>query len=992
MNPSAPTQHHPARPHSQQDARDPRYAPIPPPPYSTRPSSARPDIVHRGDPFLRRRVDIGEQPMHPQPYGYTIGSNYTTSSLGTQALGEIRRDDYGQVSRDRHDHTGQYGSRLSEAEPPAPPPPPYGGPRTMLPPTSPQNHQAQYGQTTSSRPRIPLPPSFTAARGAPAQPSSRPESSMSISSMLGSDVGQPTKDISTSQQSGAGSSINGSFSSPAYATKSMSSPTRRAFGSALFRRRSPSPGDRKRTEGGMNRPFRAFSIDSQRHAPLNVRPTSPTAYSLSTPGPSNSQRPPTTEQGPSQQWRFSHHRHSSGSKTAKRPNSQPSGHSPPSQAPPSLGQPRSAASTTDRYRDLQVAQKYDQLAQEAKRKFNYGPADRPSQEFLEGHIRRVREERAALAASIRRSPKTSHHPQNVARPSVNTDLPQNLPMNRFRPDIENVDHVYNRDPQDVPTATQSPFSPDYLRRSREEKLVTNDPQPPSLSLSNSTRSRYSDRPEERHRQQFPSSATANMDRSVSMNGIEQSNKIGDEIIVQQPRHSLSLLIENGRRGRVSPLPQAVQGAQGRNSGPASDPGIKNEFGRMFSGIGSGVGSTGPMGSGTSTPFPSSPKVNHEPERRTPFTSRGELLDLTRPREGSKLGRRGLAKDEEARVEVENGATPNATGSSGRRVVKKRHSHHHHSHNHHHHHHRHDEPGLAGLTMLSGANGKRLSTPVIAQRVPSTIAKNDQLLASVRDFPRHHLGSTLYAPILEPAYLTAAQTTTTKLGVSSVPKPLPRYEGKENCTFTVRVPRFYLSDVEREEITRRRAVWGYDVYTDDSDPLAAAIHAGWIQGSWGGNIDVSMLELSNPGIRCAAGKPAVVDVESTEPSASSTVMSLTCPPMQPMVPPKNKDLHLTCLVLPPLEQYASKICHGMKSRAWGDNHDGMSFRIEKMEWVDEGAGKGEARTGEARRKRLRGLLDERGRFGNSFASPVIRVAGALGDGRERGTDIVMVGAG
>ncbi|KAL8956866.1 MAG: hypothetical protein Q9193_005720 [Seirophora villosa] len=615
----------------------------------------------------------------------------------------------------------------------------------------------------------------------------------------------------------------------------------------------------------------------------------------------------------------------------------------------------------------------------------------------------------------------SHRPHSVARPSVTTDLPQNLPINRFRSDIENVDHVYNRDPQDVPTATQSPFSPDYLRRSREERLVSNDPQPPTLSLSNSTQSRYSDRREERHRQQFPStqqSTAANMDRSVSMNGIDHSNKIGDDIIVQQPRHSLSLLIENGRRGRVSPLPQAVQGVQGRNSGPASDPGIKNEFGRMFSGIGSGVGSTGPVGSGTSTPFPASPKVNHEPERRTPFASRGELFDLTRPRERSKLGKRGLAKDDESRVEIENGATPNVTGSSGRRPVKKRHSHHHHSHNHHHHHHRHDEPGLAGLTMLSGANGKRLSTPgqasavgasssahhhhhhhhthphhhhhhakpasVIAQRVPSTTAKNDKLLASVRHLPRHHLGSTLYAPVLEPAGLTAAQsTTTTKLGVSSVPRPLPRYEGKENCTFTVRVPRFYLSDVEREEVTRRRAVWGYDVYTDDSDPLAAAIHAGWIQGSWREDIDVSMLELSSSSTR-AAGKAAVVDVESIE-------GSLTSPPSQPMVPPKNKDLHLTCLVLPALEQYASKVCNGIKSRGWGDNHDGMSFRIEKMEWVEEGIGKGEARTGEARRKRMRGLMDERRRFGNGFASPVVRVAGALGDGGKRASDIVAVGA-
>ncbi|KAI4090757.1 MAG: hypothetical protein LQ344_004537 [Seirophora lacunosa] len=989
-------QHHPVRPHSQQDARDPRYAPIPPPPYSTRPSSARPDILHSSDPFLRRRVDVAEQPMHSQPYAYTTAPNYTTPSLGIHGLGEIRRDDHGQVARDRHEHIGQYGSQLPEAPPlsvlppppppssrchvhperqerhpdfwkdipasttaaaatmfAAPPPPPYGGPRTMLPPTSPQNHQPQYnGQTTSSRPSIPLPPSFTGARGVSALPTSRPESSMSISSMLGSDVGQPTKDNSSTLKSENGPSVNGSFSSPARTTKTMSSPTRRTSGSALFRRRSPSPGDRKRTEGVANRPFRAFSNDNQRHAPPNVRPTSPAAYSLSTSSQSNNQRPLTAEQAPGQQWRFSHHRHSSGSKPGKRPNSQPSGHNTPSQAPPDLRQPRSAVSTTDRYRDLQVAQKYDQLAQEAKRKFNYGPADRPTQQFLEGHIRRMQDERAAKAADTRRSPNMSHRPHSVARPSVTTDLPQNLPINRFRSDIENVDHVYNRDPQDVPTATQSPFSPDYLRRSREERLVTNDPQPPTLSISNSTQSRYSDRREERHRQQFPSTqqpTAANMDRSVSMNGIDHSNKIGDEIIVQQPRHSLSLLIENGRRGRVSPLPQAVQGAQGRNSGPASDPGIKNEFGRMFSGIGSGVGSTGPVGSGTSTPFPASPKVNHEPERRTPFASRGELFDLTRPRERSKLGKRGLAKDDETRVEVENGATPNVTGSSGRRMVKKRHSHHHHSHNHHHHHHRHDEPGLAGLTMLSGANGKRLSTPV-----------------------------------LEPAGLTAAQsTTTTKLGVSSVPKPLPRYEGKENCTFTVRVPRFYLSDVEREEVTRQRAVWGYDVYTDDSDPLAAAIHAGWIQGSWRDDIDVSMLELSSSSTR-AAGKAAVVDVESIE-------GSLTSPPSQPMVPPKNKDLHLTCLVLPALEQYASKVCNGIKSRAWGNNHDGISFRIEKVEWVEEGIGKGEARTGEARRKRMRGLMDERRRFRNGFASPVVRVAGALGDGGERASDIVAVGA-
>lgn len=56
-------------------------------------------------------------------------------------------------------------------------------------------------------------------------------------------------------------------------------------------------------------------------------------------------------------------------------------------------------------------------------------------------------------------------------------------------------------------------------------------------------------------------------------------------------HQRSLLgvQEINRKGRISPLPQAVQGAQPQLAGPAGEPGIKSEFGRMFSGIGTGVG-------------------------------------------------------------------------------------------------------------------------------------------------------------------------------------------------------------------------------------------------------------------------------------------------------------------------------------------------------------------------------------------------------------------
>ena len=294
---------------------------------------------------------------------------------------------------------------------------------------------------------------------------------------------------------------------------------------------------------------------------------------------------------------------------------------------------------------------------------------------------------------------------------------------------------------------------------------------------------------------------------------------------------------------------------------------------------------------------------------------------------------------------------------------------HHHHHHHHHHHYHTKPP-SGLS----------SQPV------SIIIKNDSLISSIAGHARHHLGTTTYSPRLESAFITASQPSTNKLGFSSVPNPLPRFEGRENCTFTVRIPRFYLSDIEREEVTRRRALWGCDVYTDDSDPLAAAIHSGWVQGSWGDGIDKTMLELSKSDSR-QKGKGAMADVDESQPSSATTV---TSPPSTPMKPPMDRDLHLTCLVLPLLEKYTSKIRHGIKSHEWGSNHDGMSFRIEKVEWVDKKVGRGEGTTGEARRKRMKTLLEEGGGLGRGFVNPVVTIGGP-GGLPERGQDVLLVGA-
>lgn len=79
------------------------------------------------------------------------------------------------------------------------------------------------------------------------------------------------------------------------------------------------------------------------------------------------------------------------------------------------------------------------------------------------------------------------------------------------------------------------------------------------------------------------------------------------------------------------------------------------------------------------------------------------------------------------------------------------------------------------------------------------------------------------------------------------------------------------------------------------------------------------------------------------------------PRIPPIPPQDKDLHITLLVLPRVEQYDSTLLFGLKSRQWDGRHDGMSFKVHAVDWVDEGVGRGEERSGEARRKRLRTLM-------------------------------------
>lgn len=505
---------------------------------------------------------------------------------------------------------------------------------------------------------------------------------------------------------------------------------------------------------------------------------------------------------------------------------------------------------------------------------------------------------------------------------------------------------------------------------------------------------------------------------------EQPRKESDGL---GPRSLLNISPELNRKGRNSPLPQAVQGAQPRHVGPGGDnPGIKMEFGRMFSGLGSGVGSTTPTAgqsvNGSTTPSKMSPARHVEDGDlvRTAVVNIEEARTNGRMKAGEKNGRR--SHDGE-RPEADDGTTPDMQHNNKRvKTTGPPHHHHHHIHSHHHHHHFdaaeqpppgpfamirfHSNPGAVPPSSTSHPahhhhhhhtthshpahhHHHHALRPAPTTRKPSISISTAKVLDAVAGKPRKHLGSQLYtATLSQPPNSEIALDA--KVKYHSEMKALPFFEDKENCTYTIRVPRCYLRSSLHgeeegmsnafEEICSRRQLWGSEVYTDDSDVVAAAVHSGWLQGDFG-EANNDLRDLVPDDENDAAGAAA---------EAADTPPQLIFPtrPKKPAQIPPHHDLHLTILILPPLQQYVSTTQHYIRSKEWGRRapHDGMSFMVHRMEFVDEGPATRYLERGMTARKRVIAIEEARRR---EAAEGLLRFANVRGS--VLGGGVVRVGA-
>lgn len=517
----------------------------------------------------------------------------------------------------------------------------------MPPPSSPtQQHlhasQPQRPQYTSN---------FGANRELPGLGQAlRPGSSMSISSLIGGGGGGDTGALNQTAQSQPSPPTNtqvpnGHSMQPPSPRRGLPAGSRSDF--PLFRRQ-PTP-ERNMYGSNTSRPSEghAFSAGSPRQSYSNHGSPDPGRQSL----------PPTTQ--PYKPMNFAGHR----------PYAQDTGRQPAGNVPPRPNsQPMGPLANTEQ----EGRSSYDGFP---GRRSAYGPNEERRRTLGESH--HARPNAAELLAgtnhnaSERDRPVTVHPvsqsgfsppqaqrnisgssepPRSLWRQSAPTGAVREPPHDSRAEEPPPMHRTYGPYPPSMLGAPRygAQSSEEMLRRSVDQlghRVVEQYHAPPTSDPNSLERQR-----------------TEPLARSLSSSGrslYDQPSRMGEAM--QHSKSHIGFGLEASRRtGRASPLPQAVQGASTQPLSVGKDPGIKSEFGRMFSGLGSGLGSTTPS---RGSPMPQNGQGSFESDN-------GEMMRRIGSQQGRKPKR---VKDEEGIFDIEDidgRGTPGARGT-------KRNKHHHH---------------------------------------------------------------------------------------------------------------------------------------------------------------------------------------------------------------------------------------------------------------------------------------------------------------------------
>ncbi|KAF2839568.1 hypothetical protein M501DRAFT_720095 [Patellaria atrata CBS 101060] len=562
--------------------------------------------------------------------------------------------------------------QLLASHDPPPPPTVYGG-RNMPPPSPPQQQLQNSAQPYHSS-RAPQPPHFPAGRDLPSLTSGhRPGSSMSISSLIGSD---PTSGSQQPHHSPPASTV----AAPSPSMKSMQPPSpRRAYSTGPRRdysqysrpktpdKYAPNPTTRPSDPPSVNAgsPTRLYGSNQgspearpslaqpyQYRQPSNYSPHSRHTSIHEAHGRENTRAPP--------------------SNIPPRPNSQPTSRLPPQREPEfrdGLG-PHIQRHTNPQLEERKAAEdalsrRYAEVEHRERGLFNVGGRDRPVSIQPTSHAAYSSPQDHRAINESGEPPQASHHWRGPSR-----EEPSRASSNSLREEQE----FLSRNGYRNPSASQSPFA----NPPRTDDIM----RPISLLERNNGRAleQYSAPPtSDPHSERR---VIGYLQRSSSFD--QMTRKHGEEM--QRQRSFLNVSPETARKaGRASPLPQAVQGAQAQLVGPSGDPSIKSEFGRPFSGLGGGFITPLP-GNGTSTPLRGSPVPQNGAESLPAHVSDDlERTKLVRT-DSSRSGRKGRrVKDEEGRNDSEGDGrgTPTLNGRGSKRS-KYSHPvphHHHHPHGH-----------------------------------------------------------------------------------------------------------------------------------------------------------------------------------------------------------------------------------------------------------------------------------------------------------------------